>query len=62
MPKSSYMLYQIARAGTSVGAVTIYSHLQACGIINDHDKECPCRQKINSENPTVKKRRDNEVK
>lgn len=45
-----------------VGAVTIYSHLQACGIINDHDKDCPCYQRINEANPTVRKRRDHEVK
>ena len=44
-----------------VGEVTIYSHLQACGIINDHDEECPCYEKINSVNPTVSKRRDKEV-
>ena len=44
-----------------VGAVTIYSHLQACGIINDHDKSCPCYEKINAAFPTVKKRRDKEV-
>ncbi|WP_029319615.1 DNA-3-methyladenine glycosylase I [Butyrivibrio sp. AE3004] len=44
-----------------VGEVTIYSHLQACGIINDHDVTCPCFAKINEENPTVKKRRDKEV-
>lgn len=24
-----------------VGAITIYSHLQACGIINDHASDCP---------------------
>lgn len=23
-----------------IGSVTIYSHLQACGIINDHEKNC----------------------
>ena len=40
-----------------VGAVTIYSHLQACGIINDHDKACPCYAKINESFPSVKKRR-----
>ena len=40
-----------------VGAVTIYSHLQACGIINDHDKNCPCFKEINKNYPTVKKRR-----
>ncbi|MBQ7173982.1 MAG: DNA-3-methyladenine glycosylase I [Lachnospiraceae bacterium] len=45
-----------------VGAVTIYSHLQACGIINDHDRDCPCFQRIVSEYPTVKKRRDHEVR
>ena len=44
-----------------VGEVTIYSHLQACGIINDHDESCPCFEKINAENPTVNKRRDQEV-
>lgn len=44
-----------------VGPVTIYSHLQACGIINDHDASCPCYAKINAENPTIKKRRDQEV-
>ena len=45
-----------------VGAVTIYSHLQACGIINDHDKDCPCYQNINEANLTVRKQRDHEVK
>ena len=44
-----------------VGAITIYSHLQACGIINDHDEGCPCFHSINSGNPTVTKRRDHEV-
>ena len=44
-----------------VGAVTIYSHLQACGIINDHDKDCTCYVKINKGHPTIRKRRDHEV-
>lgn len=44
-----------------VGPVTIYSHLQACGIINDHDKDCPCRRRIIDDHPTVNKRRDKEV-
>lgn len=30
-----------------LGAITLYSHLQACGIINDHDLECPCYEKNN---------------
>ena len=40
-----------------VGTITVYSHLQACGIINDHDINCPRRKFINSNFPTVKKRR-----
>lgn len=44
-----------------VGPVTIYSHLQACGIINDHDKDCPCCKKILDGYPTVVRRRDEEV-
>ena len=40
-----------------LGTVTVYSHLQACGIVNDHAKECPCYQEINAHNPTVRKRR-----
>ena len=44
-----------------VGEVTIYSHLQACGIINDHDETCPCFAKINAMNPTVNKRRDKDI-
>lgn len=44
-----------------VGAVTIYSHLQACGIICDHDKDCPCYQRILANYPTVRKCRDAEV-
>lgn len=37
-----------------VGAVTVYSHLQACGIVNDHADDCPCGRRINAENPTVR--------
>ena len=44
-----------------VGEVTIYSHLQACGIINDHDETCPCYEKINKMHSTVNRRRDKEV-
>lgn len=40
-----------------LGTVTVYSHLQACGMINDHGSECPCYKRINSSHPTVKKRR-----
>ena len=36
-----------------VGGITIYSHLQACGIINDHSEDCPCYGRIKGENPVV---------
>lgn len=45
-----------------IGAVTIYSHLQACGIINDHANDCPCYQKINASYPTIKMKPDHEVR
>ena len=40
-----------------LGAVTVYSHLQARGVINDHAKDCPCYRRINESNPTIRKRR-----
>ncbi len=43
-----------------LGSITVYSHLQACGIINDHDKNCPCYKRINENHETVKKRCDHE--
>ncbi len=40
-----------------MGTITVYSHLQAAGIINDHDKNCPRYEFINKNYPTIKKRR-----
>ena len=40
-----------------LGTITVYSHLQACGIINDHDKNCPRYKEIVENYPTVCKRR-----
>ncbi len=40
-----------------LGSITIYSHLQASGIVNDHDKNCSRYNFINSNYPTIKKRR-----
>lgn len=40
-----------------LGSVTIYSHMQASGMINDHDINCPRYSYINSHYKTVKKRR-----
>ena len=43
-----------------LGAVTVYAHLQACGLVNDHAGDCPCYHTINGHNLTVRKRRDHE--
>ena len=43
-----------------MGPVTVYSHLQACGIINDHGSDCPRYRFITENFPTVRKRRDHE--
>ncbi len=40
-----------------MGPITIYSHLQACGIINDHDENCPRFDYINKRTQTVHKKR-----
>ena len=40
-----------------LGSITVYSHLQACGIINDHSEACPCYQKIIANYPVIHKRR-----
>ncbi len=39
-----------------LGPVTVYSHLQACGMINDHLESCFCYQNIVRNYPTIKKR------
>lgn len=44
-----------------IGEITIYSHLQACGIINDHAKDCPAFKNINKRYTTIKLPPDNEV-
>ena len=40
-----------------MGTVTVYAHLQACGIVNDHGDACPCYHTINAQYPTARKRR-----
>ena len=44
------------RGFSYLGSVFIYSHLQAAGIINDHDRNCPRYHELISKYPTVKKR------
>lgn len=41
-----------------VGPVTIYSHLQASGLINDHGRDCPCFDDINQGANIAYKRAD----
>ena len=43
-----------------VGPVTTYAHLQATGVICDHDAGCPCRERIVRECPTMRLPRDDE--
>lgn len=49
-----------ARGFSFLGPVTVYSHLQACGIINDHGKDCPIYHKINQKYETVHLEKDDE--
>jgi len=44
-----------------LGPVTIYSHLQACGMINDHDEHCLRRAYINEHYPTICKKCTGEI-
>lgn len=46
-----------ARGFRFTGAIVIYSHMQACGMINDHDEDCPRRKALIERYPTVVKRR-----
>ena len=40
-----------------LGPVTVYSHLQACGIVNDHLETCPRYAVVNAATEVVRKRR-----
>lgn len=39
-----------------LGPVTVYSHLQACGVVNDHVEGCVRYHDIAAQYPTVRKR------
>lgn len=43
-----------------LGSVTVYSHLQACGVINDHTEGCFRYQEVMHMHPWVRKRKDEE--
>ena len=42
--------------------MAVYSHLQACGMINDHDAECPCFYQINERYPIFQLKPDDEAR
>ena len=44
-----------------LGPVTVYSHLQACGIVNDHLETCPRYAVVNAATEVVRKRRFREL-
>ena len=44
-----------------LGPVVVYSHLQSCGIVNDHSDDCPRYREIIRDYPTIRKRRDREA-
>ena len=39
-----------------LGAVTVYSYMQACGMVNDHREQCDCYTRIITKYPVVYKR------
>ena len=58
VPASNELSERIARdlkrrGFTYVGGVTVYSHLQACGLINDHACDCPRFEEINRKHPVT---------
>lgn len=61
VPVSNYLSEKISkdlkrRGFKYVGPITVYSHLQACGLINDHGSDCPCYKRIVENYPVVYKR------
>ena len=51
-----------ARGFAYTGPIVVYSHLQAAGLINDHDAHCPCYARILAQYPCVHRRREGEQK
>ena len=62
IPVTNALAIQIAndlkkRGFKFLGPIVMYSHLQACGIINDHDKNCPRFKYLTAHYPMVHRRR-----
>ena len=43
-----------------LGSVTVYAHLQACGVVNDHHRDCDCYKRLIAQWPTVRLEIDQE--
>ena len=43
-----------------LGSITVYSHLQACGMINDHMEGCFRYREVMEQSQPIRKRRDQE--
>lgn len=55
-PASAELARQLKRAGfTFVGPTTVYSLLQACGLVDDHVLGCPVRDEVEAERLTVRR-------
>ncbi len=52
---SAALARELKRRGfRHLGPVTVYSFLQACGIINDHEAGCPCYRRLVEQYPCVR--------
>lgn len=49
-----------ARGFKYLGPVTVYAYLQACGVVNDHSRDCPCFERISSKYSAIAKKRNKE--
>ena len=55
-PASAALARQLKRAGfTFVGPTTVYSLLQACGLVDDHLADCPARPAVEAERAAVRR-------
>ena len=62
IPVSNGLSYRISRELKQygfkyLGPVVVYSFLQACGMINDHQADCECYERIIDKYPVVYRRR-----
>jgi DNA-3-methyladenine glycosylase I len=55
-PASAALARELKRAGfVFVGPTTVYSLLQACGLVNDHLTGCPVREEVEAQRVAVRR-------